>query len=475
LVFLRKKTVPIDNITQSIPDFKFKKTKQFCSFCSAVEKSGLPFEDKALFVNFMTDQKTLAIDKKWNWETILKATNISNISFRKKLMTLIDDKIAANKNETPLTKGSVVYITGKPRAKKTDLKKQAAELGIQLATKYSDKVTHVIVGMASQDYEILKDKTYTPLTGNDLQRLFADTQPQFLKENLAGEKSPELVENLSELLKSPEIVNVKVGLEMIKSGGMPTQILEPLLVVQKTTTDAKIRKLAAELLEIHAPAEWKSLIRDRLSFKAVDNPRKSEVEIRKQFRAIAKRANPTIAGKFSCMMFRQKGRGLRYALTAGLKKEIKKEAYKLLLKDNHFDFSKGLAFNERPKSKDHYDIYNLPQSSVALPVLALELDTIHSLNLTNCRYDYFSLKEKITQFKDLKHLNFSINELSRLPDYFAELKNLETIDFSYNDFTYFPTILSQLPNLKKIDFTGNKNFEIPESFKSSHPNCEILI
>ncbi len=472
LVFLRKKTVPIDNIAQAIPDFKFKKSKQFCSFCSAVENSGLPYEDKVFFVEYMATQKAFAVSKKWNWETILKATNISQVSFRKKLMNLIDDKIATNKNEQPITTNSLVYITGKPKVKITILKKQAAELGIQLSQKYTDKVTHVIVGMASNDYETLKDKTFTPLTANDLQRKFADTQPQFLKENLETNDNPELIENLGSLLKSPELTNVKVGLEMIKNGGMPPQIFEPLLVVQKTTADAKIRKLAGELLEIHAPAEWKSFLRDRLSFKVVDNPRKTEVDIRKQFRAVAKRTSPALAFKFSCMLFRQKGRGLRYALTAGLKKEMKKEAYQLLLKDNHFDFSRGLGFSKRPLNTDYYDMYNLPESSVVLPVLVLEIDTIHSLNLTNCRYNVLS--KKITQFKDLKNLNLSTNELRSLPDHFAELKNLETLDFRFNKFKSFPTILSQLPNLKKIDFSGNHEFEVPKSFKSSHPNCEVV-
>ena len=470
-VLLRKKTVPIDNFTHNLPDIKFKNVKQFCSFCSAVENSGIPYEDKEVLVNFMAKQKTLAVDKKWDWNMILKATNISQVSFRKKLMTLIDDKIAANKNEVPLTKESLVYITGKPKAKKTDLKKQAEELGIQLASKYSDKVTHVIIGMASPDFEMLKDKTYTPLTDNDLQRMFADTQPQFLKDNLAADENPEMVDNLAALLKSPEIINVKVGLEMIKNGGMPPQIFEPLLVVQKTTADAKIRRLASELLEIHAPAEWKSLIRDNLSFKIVDNPNRTEVDIRKQFRKVAKRTTPIITGKFSCMLFRQKGRGLRYALTAG--KESKKEAYQLLLKDNHFDFSKGLAFNKRLENMNDYSFLNMPQSSVALPILALELDTIYSLNLTNCRYN--SLDKKITQFKDLKHLNLSTNEMNSLPEYFAELKKIETINFSHNNFKSFPTILSQLPNLKKVDFSGNHEFEIPDEFRISLPDCEVVL
>ena len=83
-----------------------------------------------------------------------------------------------------------------------------------------------------------------------------------------------------------------------------------------------------------------------------------------------------------------------------------------------------------PRVVDYYDYYKLPESSVVLPVLVLELGTIHSINLTNCRYNVIS--KKITKFKDLKQIDFSINELSSLPEHFAELKNLEVLNFSKN-------------------------------------------
>ena len=474
-VFLTERTVPIEKMPDTLQGFKYKNVKQFCSLCSSIEKSGLPQEDKEFFVNYLMGRTKLNVNKTWSWETILKATNITLLAFRKKLMALIDEKVEAVKSENPLNKNSVVYLSGKPNMKITALKKQVTELGIQLETKYSDKVTHVVIGTKSPDYHLFADKKFTPITDVDLQKQFADSQPQFLKETLEKEEgaAPEMLENLERLLQSNDVINVKVGLEMIKNGGMPPQVFDSLLLVQKTTADAKIRNMAKDMLEIHAGAEWKPLVRDRLSFKMVNDPNKSEVDIRRQFKAIAKKLTPTLAGKFSMMMFRKIGKGLRYSLTAGLKKEIKMEAYQLLLADHHFDFSKGLGFSERPKDPNAYDEYTLLEMSVALPVLALELGAIHSLDLTNCRYN--ELSQKITKFKDLKHLNLSINEMSSLPDYFDALQNLVTIELRGNSFRVFPKVFGELPNLKKIDFRDNREVNVPDWFLKTNPDCEVLV
>ncbi len=474
-VFLKNRTVPIEKMPETLEGFKYKNVKQFCSLCSSIEKSGLPQEDKEFFVNYLMGRTKLDVNKTWNWETILKATNITLLAFRKKLMALIDEKVEAVKLENPLSENSVLYISGKPNMKITELKKQVKELGLQLETKYSDQVTHVIIGTKSPDYHFFADKKFTPITDVDLQKQFADSQPQFLKETLEKQEgaAPEMLENLERLLQSSDIINVKVGLEMIKNGGMPPQIFDSLLLVQKTTSDPKIRKAAKDMLEIHADAEWKPLVRDRLSFKMVNDPNKSEIDIRRQFKAIAKKLTPTLAGKFSMLMFQKIGKGLRYSLTAGLKKEIKMEAYQLLLTDHHFDFSKGLGFSERPKDPNSYDEYNLPEMSVALPVLVLELGEIHSLDLTNCRYN--NLSQKITKFKDLKHLNLSINEMSSLPDHLGTLQDLVTIDLRENKFRFFPEVLGKFPKLKKIDFRGNKDIVVPDWFLKTNHDCEVLI
>ena len=268
------------------------------------------------------------------------------------------------------------------------------------------------------------------------------SQPQFLKDQELTEDGsiPNALENLDQLLSTDDTPTLMMALEMIKQGGLPKNSIGTLMVKHKTTQDAKVRKLSKSLLEIYADADWRPLLSDRGSFKNIYKPNKREVDTRRQFKNLAKRTSPTLAGNFSCLLFKKTGKGLRYALTAGLKKDLKKKAYSLLVKDQSFDFSRGLGYSERPNKQNRYeDNYILPELSVALPVLALELDTIRTLNLTNCRYNH--LTDKIGKFKDLQHLVLAVNELKSLPEIFAALTELETLDLRDNLFAKFPPVL----------------------------------
>lgn len=473
--FLRKKSLPLSKMPIMPSDFKFKDPKVFSSVTAAIAKSKLSKDDQDFFINYLMTRTKLDINKRWNWATILKATNISYLKFRKKLQTLIEEKIATESNENDWS-NAVIYVTGKSKMKVTELKSKVEELGMKYAKNYSDEVTHIIIGMSSPDYELLADKEFLPITETQLQQRYAETQPQFLKETAAEEGGEEMMENLGKLLTSSDVANVKIGIEMIKSGGMPPNLFEELLIVQKTTADAKIRKVVQQLLEVEAPLEWKPFVRDRLSFKMVHS-KKPESDIRRQVAAVAKRIKPTMAAKFSMLLYQHTGRGLRYALTARLAKGLKEEAYQFLLKDNHFDFSKGLGMT--PLANKVQDYYSLPSSSVSLPTLALKMGTIHSLNLHNC--GYYTMNADIVEFKDLKHLDFSDNELTQIPDYFAELTNLETVDFRNHLLRDFPPVLTKMTNLKKIDLRISRTdyrygtMEIPAAFKEANPDCAVFV
>lgn len=475
LPLLQKNIAPLQHWPAMPKQFKFKDLKVFKSITAAIAKSKLSKVDQDFFINFLVTKTKLSVNKRWDWPTILKATNISHLNFRKKLKTLIEEKIASSKEERDWS-NAVIYVTGKLKMKVTDLKKQVEELGAEYVKNYSDKVNHVVIGMNSLDADLLTNKQFLPILETEIQQQYAETQPQFLKETAAEVGGAEMMENLGKLLTSSDVANVKIGVEMIKSGGMPPGLFEELLVVQKTTADAKIRKVVQGLLEIEAPLEWKPFIRDRLSFKMV-HAKKPESDIRRQIKAVAKRITPTMAAKFSIMLYQHTGRGLRYALTARLAKGIKEEAYQLLLKDNHFDFSRGLGMT--PLANRAQDYYSLPSSSVKLPVLATKLGTIYSLNLHNC--GYHAVNQEIIEFKDLKHLDFSDNELTSIPDYFAELTNLETVDLRNHLFREFPAVLTKMTHLKKIDLRISRVdyrygvMEIPEDFKKANPDCAVFV
>lgn len=476
LALLRNKTIPFTHLNIAA-NFRFKNHKQFCVLASAVAKAKISQTDKAFFMLYFANLIKLDINKKWDWATILKATNISHAALKKKLQTLLDEKAAAI---TPNFKNAVVYITGKPKVKKTTFKKQVEELGMTYTTKYTDAVTHILVGMGSKDYDLLVDKTFVSIAPAQIQQAHDALSPQFLVEQAATESGEQMMQNLGQLLRSPDVEMVKVGLEIIKNGGTPPQVFEDLLIVQKTTTDAKIRKQTKNLLETHAPLEWRPVVRDRLSFKMVHSD-KPESYIRRQFKALAQRTSTTMAGRLSCLMYRNTGRGLRFALTARVGNEVRAAAYRLILNDHHLDFSNGLGMRKtQDYSPDNpYAHFGSMAGNLALPVKALNVGTIHSLNLSYCQYH--QVRAEIVQFKDLKQLNYAYNDLNHLPDFFSQLQQLETLNLSHNRFVQFPKCLEQLPNLQKIDLRNareafkNIRITVPETFRHTHPNCEILL
>jgi len=455
--FLREKAVLVERIKNFIPAFKYKNSKQFCGMASVICKSGLPREDQEYLVDSIANQKTLQIPKNWDWTLLIKATNISYPTFTKKLWSRIEEKSEQALSESPLDKNSTLYLSGKPKIKVTELKKICEALGIPLVKKYTDQVSHVLVGTKSPDYDLLKDKKFTPITDTQLAQTHKLSEPQFLKDQEKTEDGsvPAALENLDQLLSTDDTPTLLMALEMVKQGGLPEKSVGTLLVKHKTTKDAKVRKKSKEMLELYADAMWRPLLSDRGSFKNIYKENKREVDTRRQFKDLAKRTSPTLAGNFSCLLFEKTGKGLRYALTAGLKKDLKKKAYQLLLKDQSFNFSQGLGYSDRGNKHNKFEVeYAMPELSVALPVLALELDTICILDLTNCRYE--NLSEKIAKFKDLQQLTLAINELKSLPDIFSQLTELESIDLRDNLFTTFPAVLGKLPKLTKVDLRANK-------------------
>ena len=284
------------------------------------------------------------------------------------------------------------------------------------------------------------------------------------------ESSIQIIKNLESLLLNSDIETIKLGVEIIKAGGIPNQLAGCLIFILKTKESLPIRNIFKDLLDGYENLEWETLLQDPSYLKGFHQSYTSEKYIWRQLARLGARTSPDIVAKFSCVVYDKLGRGLRYALTANSNKVIKKQAYQLLLSEGRLDYSKGLNYDSVRSSEIIESDYE-KKSGPPLPVLALELEPIHSLNLSNCRYNHVC--EKITQFKDLKHLDLSSNSLRELPLHISQLKNLKSIDLSNNYFKKFPKILGDLPNLKRVDLRKNVCFKVPGCFLKKQPRCSV--
>lgn len=94
-----------------------------------------------------------------------------------------------------------------------------------------------------------------------------------------------------------------------------------------------------------------------------------------------------------------------------------------------------------------------------------------------------SLQENMTeipmqvfQYKQLKYLNLSLNDLNSLPKEIGQLKNLVYLDLSLNNFAILPKEIAKLKKLKILDLrkTRISDVEILKVTKML-PKCEIKI
>ncbi|MEO1592156.1 MAG: leucine-rich repeat-containing protein kinase family protein [Cyanobacteria bacterium J06632_22] len=89
-------------------------------------------------------------------------------------------------------------------------------------------------------------------------------------------------------------------------------------------------------------------------------------------------------------------------------------------------------------------------------------------DLTQVPPEIFDLAES------LELLILSNNQLTSLPDEFAQLKRLKIVFFNNNRFTEFPQVLARCPQLSMVSFKGNNIAHIDEAALSPHFRWLIL-
>lgn len=371
---------------------------------------------------------------------------------------------------------SVVFVNGTTRLTKTEIKAKLEAANLKYTQNYSKEVTHVLIGSNPKTWD-LDNANFKILTENHLQTYLSSINPAYLEQE-PKEGDSQMTDNLLALLHSHDEANVTIALEMLDGGGVPTDLIVPALVVNKTTSDAKIRAKSRKLLELYAPADWLPLLKNKLLFKGITGNAK-ENDLNKKLDKLAKETSLEVAAILSMGMYQKFGQGLRFMMKKSNKK-IYLEAAKLLLDGTHFEFAKGLGYkNWRNHAPEAAILVTAWKMAVNLPVSILKLGKIESIDFHNCKFK--EMPKNITKFVDLKELDFSHNFIAELPLDIAKLKNLEVLDLKMNQFEEFPIQLATLKNLKKVDLRFNgihhqfTKLDIPQTVKDALPNCEILV
>jgi len=375
-----------------------------------------------------------------------------------------------------LNKKAIVFINGTTSWKKTEIKEKLEAIGLKYATKYSKKVTHVLVGKNPNFFDLQRSDIQI-LIENFLQTYLSQSAPDFL-EQAEQEGDTGLADNVVEFLKSEDASSVLVGLQMLKTGGVPDRVLPTLLVLQKSYDDAKVRAAAKKLLERYGPPRWLPLLRSRLIFKSIGKGGK-ETDNYNRLLKLEKEISTEAASELSLLFYQRYCRGLRFLVKRGAKAGLfHLQAYEAMYDEGCLNLSSGVGYTDwrtRGNLDTYYGSTGMVNMSINFPKDILDIGKITEIDLHNVKVK--ALPKGITKFVDLKFLDASFNGLKSLPQGLKKLINLENLDLSFNDFTDFPERVVELSGLRKLDLRSQKNkkLEVPLSVAETLPDCEILV
>ncbi len=375
-----------------------------------------------------------------------------------------------------LSKRAVVFINGTTSWKKTEIKEKLEAIGLKYATKYSKKVTHVLIGKNPYLFDIQRND-FQILIENFLQTYLSQSAPDFL-EQAEKEGDTEMADNVMEFLNSEDAASVLVGLEMLKTGGVPERILPTLLVLQKSYDDAKVRGAAKKLLERYGPPRWLPLLNSRLIFKSIGKGGK-ETDNYNRLLKLEKEVSTEVASELSLLFYKKYKRGLRFLVKRGAKSgSFHQQAFAAMYENGLLNLSSGVGYTDwrlRDNLNNYYGSTSMINMSISFPKNINDLGEIREIDLHNVKVK--ALPKGITQFVDLEKMDASFNGLKSLPQGLKKLAKLEELDLSQNEFTSFPDRVVELTSLKKLDLRNQKTkkLEIPASVQEALPNCEILV
>ncbi len=452
-----------------------KQSKSFNDLINSLHDSDLTTEERIFFAQNLF----LGISNKKNLDPIpftkaqyLRALPLQNKLIQDQLRLQFSRISEQNFDEFQQEKVSIA-ILGKTQTKKTEIKQKAIELGFEYQTKINDETTHVIVGTnISKDFPDVESRIL--ISEEIFTQHYNKIHTPYLLEMTNEEENSEHLENIQSLLLAMDSGSVELALEMMDSGGVPSEVYTDLLFVNKVGDTPKIRKKAKELLSANASQEFQNAVNDRNKFVAS----KGETKIIKLIEDLEKKSPNVDWERFAFLLFKKSNMGLRYIFEKSEDSYLKKEILTSLIKEASLDYFDTYGNDTRPYELGWAKVH---RTGKKLPLEVFELTDLEELSIKDCRL--VELPTEIKNLKRLKRLNCANNYFKSIPIEIGELTQLEYLNLSANELETFPTEVFALKNLKELRLNINRvgkyseflNVEIPAQAKKELPNCTIVM
>lgn len=443
--------------------------KIFLPFAAALKKSKLTDEEKLEYLNMVKYQSQVSLPMD-SFEDRIKALCIpfraEEMKARELIFGMSDEEI----KKRPLNDSSILYIAGKPSQKKTEIKAQCKDLGIKIENKYTDKVTHILLGRSPNELLGIKESNAVFIPESAISNLHKGKNPEFLET-----ADNDTVNKVRTLLRSKAKENITLAYEMLKNGGVPQELYFDILYVIKTQSGWDVLNKLSKLIKPLLPQQLEGVLKSRAKLDRLDE---KESDIIQKLRK-----NEPVWGKEFCLymsleLFKERKHGARYLmLNTEINDLLRLDAINLMQEDELLNWHSAYGFHhDWWRESKRRRAYNIP-----FPIEIEDKTQIKKLNLRRCKLH--ELPAGMEQFTSLQAIDLCTNGLKDLPKWFANLQSLEILDLSDNYLTMFPKVLYNLPNLKKVIF-GKQNItnyntkynfiDVPEHLSKDFPNVEFV-
>ena len=293
---------------------------------------------------------------------------------------------------------SIVLISGKTFENKAQLKSSLDKRGIKTASKFNDKITHILLSPDMKTESFKYDGSLVFMT----EKLLKDSL-DFSSDQVSifdDEEDEQSIEKIASLINSDSDSNNLIALNLLKAG-FKEVLTSDLVFLYKKSSNNQIRKLCIDLLKKFGQLELALNLKRRLPLTSVEKEKNLSNNL--AFYCSFYGVNPLRLLK---LIYQKSKKGLHFGMMQ-LNSNDKKIFFDDIIKDGILDLSKT-------------ELEKLPVD-----------------------FGIFSTQ--------IKTLNLSYNNFSEFPlAGLLSLKNLSELNFLNDEVWYYPDELSGIENLKKL-------------------------
>lgn len=467
-----------------------KDNKAHVNYALSLRKMELSEEDLKLFIRFYNHPE--AEYKRSELLKICLLRDQANIRYYA-IKQLIQQSVKAYQ-KNPLQAASKLAVLGKTNFKKTKLKKELEELGPSYQSQLNVDSTHILLGKTAAEkdqIDLLSNKKLIFLAETDIQNFINKENTPFLLEEEVQESSQ--IESLKALMYSKNSADHDVVIELLRSGGVPKELITDLFLFYKYITNKKNSKKARKLLLLNASPALQEALKKRirkLSSKSTDNLYEFAagteliqwklnqyvyLNVENWVDGLAK--NNLLGDALEQSPLEDRDRFLQAFLMSN------KKTFDIVHWDYNINFEQyaSALFNMETAKGISIFIPNWAKNKITnSPEGLAKMQQVERINF---HFDFGHIDGRpaaeLFELKNLRTLKMRDCKMTELPEELGNLQQLEVLDIGKNRLKKLPKNLSSLKKLKKLVIDkafGPKVIADADAqmLQELLPSCEII-